>query len=29
VFVVAKPEVKGVEFISSEPRFDRASIGAN
>ncbi len=26
VFVAAKPEVKGIEFISSEPRFDQVTI---
>ena len=29
VFVVARPEVKGIKFISSEPRFDRATIEEN
>jgi ABC-type transport system substrate-binding protein len=26
VFVVAKPFVKGIEYISSEPRFDKAYV---
>jgi len=29
VFVVARPEVRGIEFISSEPRFNRVTIEEN
>ncbi|MDH4317871.1 MAG: ABC transporter substrate-binding protein [Desulfobulbaceae bacterium] len=29
VFVVSKPEVKGIKFVSSEPRFDSVSFSEN